>query len=279
MFTYRALCVCVYIYIYIYIYICLTKWLSDFARVLHMFFEVIKTVLKKLDSRPLKETSASVFWHASTTVLGMFSQTVPSDRRDFLSCAETSVKCISRWSTSEMPTCFGVGLMSAMDRVGSLQRNSGNALRMLQFQIETYFTTYTEFCDSVDWFLLTSKFRTRATVVWQGRWRTGLCSGPFNTTTSYFTGWLVQMLNSTQMEAVTAFVYLYYKITSHYKDYLKCWKVPHSRLWMGSFPYSVRYLVIVWKDIFWMVCHYMGWLISFRYSTKQPAEVLYETLS
>ena len=125
-----------------------------------------------------------------------------------------------------------------------------------------------------DWFLLTSNCRKRATVVWQRRWRTRLCSGPFNTTTSYFTGWLVQMLNNPQLEAVTAFVYLYYKITSNYKDYLKCWKVPHSRLWMGSFPYSMKHLVILWKDIFWMVCHYMAWLVSFRYSMKQPAKLL-----
>jgi len=205
--------VCIYIYIYIEREreresVGLTKWLSDFARILHTFFEVIKNVTHKLGSRPLKKSSASVFWHASTIVLCMSSQTVVSDRRDFLSCAETSVRCISRWRKREMPTCFGAGLMSAMERVGSLQRNVGNALRMLHFQIETYCTTYTEFCDSVDWFLLMSKCRTRTTVVWQGRWGTRLCSGPLNTTTSCFTGWLVQMLNSPQLEAVTAFVLL-----------------------------------------------------------------------
>jgi hypothetical protein len=157
--VYVCVCVCVYIYIYIYIERerereseCLTKWLPNFASVLHTLFEVIKTVTQKLGPRPLKQSSASVFWHASTTVLGLFSQTVVSDRRDFLSCAETSVKCISHWRTREMLTCFGTGLMSAMDREGSLQRNSGNALRMLQFQIETYFTTHTEFCDSVTGF-------------------------------------------------------------------------------------------------------------------------------
>jgi hypothetical protein len=141
------------LYIYIYI-VCLTKWLSDFASVLHTLFEVIKTVTQTIGSRPSKESSASVFWHASTTVLGLFSQTVVFDWRDFLSCAETSVKCISHWRTREMPTCFGTGLMSAMDRVGSLRRNSGNALRMLQFQIETYFTTYTKCCGSVTGFCL-----------------------------------------------------------------------------------------------------------------------------
>lgn len=130
-----------------------------------------------------------------------------------------------------------------------------------------------------NWFLLTSKRRTRGTAVWQGRWRTRLYSGPFNTTSSYFTGWLVHMLNSPQLEAVTVFVYLHCKITSHYKDYLKCSKVPHSRLWMGSFPYSMTYLVIIWNGIFWVVCHYMAWPVSFRYSMKQPAKVLYDTLS
>ena len=157
----------VYIYIYIYIYrerererervcvcvcmcMCLTKWLlSHFAIALHTLFEVIRAVTQKLGSRPSRESSASVFWHASTTVLGLFSQTVVSDWRDFLSCTETSVKCISHWRTREMPTCFGTGLISAMDRVGSLQQNSGNALRMLQFQIETCSTIYTEFCATV----------------------------------------------------------------------------------------------------------------------------------
>jgi hypothetical protein len=129
-----------------------------------------------------------------------------------------------------------------------------------------------------DWFLLTSKCITRGTVFWQGWWRTRLCSGAFNTTNSYFTGWLVQMLNSPQLETVTAFVYLYNKITSLYKDYLKCWKVPHCWLWMGSFPYSMTYLVIVRNDIFWLVCHYVAWLVSFRYSMKQPATVLCDTL-
>jgi hypothetical protein len=150
------------IYIYIYIYrerervcvcvcvcVCVRKRLSDFASVLYTLFEVIKTVTHKLGSRPSNESSASVFWHVSTTVLSFFSQAVVSDWRNFLSCAETPVKCISHWRTREMSTCFGTGLMSAMDRVGSLQRNSGNALRMLQFQIETCFTTYTEFCDGV----------------------------------------------------------------------------------------------------------------------------------
>jgi len=143
------MCVCVYIYIYIYTNIHThtqrkrereSVWVRvshkvtiRFRKVLHTLFEVIKTVIQKLGSRPLKESRAGVFWHASTTVLGLFSQTFVSDRRDFLSCAETSVKCIYHWRTRKMPTCFGTGLMSAMDRVGSLQRNSGNALRMLQF--------------------------------------------------------------------------------------------------------------------------------------------------
>ena len=66
---------------------------------------------------------------------------------------------------------------------------------------------------------------------------------------------------------------------SHYKDCLKCWNVPHSRLWIYSFPYLMTYLVIVRNGIFWMVCNYVVWLVSFRYSMKQPAELFYVTLS